>query len=183
MADNDFVLTFRVNAEDLIPEELLKLTREEQVERFSLLMSDIGDAVDINQQIVAPFNLALLAVGTPFAYATVPSGIQEWGGGAFLRSDEDLSNVTEARVAARVTTASNAAGILAIQAAPIGTGTFDYLDGVAGPKVSLVSGGTLLSEWVPVTGDLRGDVELRVVHVGGDSSGSPAITNVSVKFR
>lgn len=182
MADNDFVLTWRVSAEDLIPEELLKLTREEQVERFSTFMADVGDATDLNQQIVSPFALPLLSAGAGVAMATVASGVQEWGAGA-LRIVDSLDSVTECRVSVRCLVQSNAAGVLAIQGAPAGTGAFQYLDNVNGPNVSLVSTGTLLSDWSPLVGNLRGDTELRVVHVGGNSTGSPSISQVSVKFR
>lgn len=181
MAD-DLVFLFRVSPADLIPEELLKLSTEDQIERFALLMSDIQDFADIQAQAAVAGMLTLLAPDTAVVYTNAPAGgAAEWAASSRWRTIVDLSRFTECRLSAYVEVTGAATATLAIEATA--ASSFDFLDGADGPNISLNGTGVKVSDWVPIFSGYRTDVTLRPSHVGGNGAADPAIGLVTVQFR
>lgn len=180
MAEN-LVFDYRVIPADLIPSELLKLSVEDQIERFANFMADLRDFADIQTQAAQTGNFTLLAPDTPAVYANAPAGPAEWAGQAYWRVAADLSRFTECRLSAAVATVGAAGCELAIQAAP--AASFDFLDGADGPKIALDALGLGISDWRPIASGYRTDVVLRIVESAGDGAADPAIGTVMVQCR
>lgn len=171
----------RVSAEDLIPSEMLKLSREDQIERMALLLSDTRDAFDIGEADSESGSVTMMAPNSPIAFNNAPPGPAEWAGQEYWRCAQDLSRFTECQLSCAVTTVGATGSQVAIQAAP--SGTFDFLDGADGPNIALDALGLGISDWRPIFSGFRTEVVLRVVEVAGDSNADPAIALTVVQFR
>lgn len=99
----------------------------------------------------------------------------------------DLTDWTEARILARVTTGSasgNSPRLIFRYHTAFSTTVGDYVDaGTSEIAVSVTSTGMSASSWVTLASGAKADVYISVQEIGGDSSASPVVANVYIEFR
>jgi hypothetical protein len=61
--------------------------------------------------------------------------------------------------------------------------SWNYLDGSAGPSVTVSTTGLKVSGWVSVTAAAKADVFIRAVGIAGDASADPAFANVLLQVK
>lgn len=175
---------WRVTPADLIPTEMLKLTNEEQIERWDTFQTDIGDFFQSLAAFRSPFTVSLIAPSTPAVFTNAPSGgPAEWAGSPAWRAALDLTNLSEARFCAEVMVAGAGTASIAVQFSANSGGSWQALDGGAGPAVNIDTVGLKTSAWQPMSTGAQADVQIRLVHLAGDNVTDPALGLVVVQFR
>jgi hypothetical protein len=117
---------------------------------------------------------------------TPPAALREFDNQARNRASADLTNYTQVRLWTVLLTASSATGELRGQYSVDQGSNWTYLqDGGTGPKVGLSSTASQkLSSWVTIQSAAQvEDVWLRLVHIFGDATASPAYGNISLEVR
>lgn len=99
----------------------------------------------------------------------------------------DLTDWTEARVVARVTTGSaspNSPRLVFRYHTAFSTTVGDFVDaGTSEIAVSVASTGAPASSWITLASGAKADVYISVQEIGGDSTASPVVANVYIEFR
>lgn len=136
----------------------------------------------------APALTRHIAFRAPYSQlaATTPSAFQEFGNTTSGRARADLTGATQARLIVRTNSAPSANTKIRVQYALVsdGSGTFNYLDGDAGPSITIGSQiATAASSWVNITPAAMTDVILRLVTLDGDGSTSANWANMYLEVR
>ena len=98
------------------------------------------------------------------------------------RLKADLTAASQVRLISNVATAG--AGAAAIRAQySTDQSSWNYLDGSAGPSVTVSTTGLRVSGWVSVTAAAKADVFIRAVGIAGDATADPAFANVLLQVK
>lgn len=99
----------------------------------------------------------------------------------------DLTGYTQARLIARINTASASANTPLISAkyhTAFSTTLGDFLSlGMTAITVSLAVAGLIKSSWVDIATAAKADVFLTITQQGGDGSESPSLSHCHIQFR
>jgi hypothetical protein len=120
-----------------------------------------------------PFVLALNAHSTSATFTDMPSALTE-PFSTRLRLPIDLTYVEQVRLTARVMTPGATGAKLRIQYSTDSGVTWNYLDGVSGPSITIDAIGVIASSWVTLASGAKADVWLRLVGLDGDGAADPA---------
>lgn len=116
-------------------------------------------------------------------WASMPAALTEFPTVPRTRTKVDLSNVTQARMTTVCIGAGVAGSELRVQYS-LDQSSWDYLDGVSGPVISLNNTNALVvSAWVNIVAAARADVFLRLVGINGNGSTGPTMNAVGVQFK
>lgn len=122
--------------------------------------------------------------GAAVGAGAVPVGLQEYTSGtAFRRIAADLTGVAKARL----TIGGGVVGVgsdARVQYSADGGTSWDYLDAVGGPTVSLgnIVTSSQTGPWASVVAAARKEVILRLVTINGNGVSSPSFVNVQLEL-
>ena len=119
--------------------------------------------------------------GNP-AWTNQPAGLTELFGTTVGSLKADLTSAAQVRLIASVATAGAAGAAIRAQYST-DQSSWNYLDGAAGPSVSVGTTGLKVSAWVNVTGAAKADVFIRAAGIGGDGAADPALANILLQVR
>lgn len=120
-------------------------------------------------------------------WGNMPAALTEFGAGGAntagaFRTKVDLSAVTAARLVVNVMTAGFSTAEIRAQYSTDQV-TWNYLDHVSAPGVSISSTGAKVSEWVNINAAAKGDVFLRIVGINGNGVADPVFGNIMMQVR
>lgn len=136
-----------------------------------------------------PKSLVFNSPATAVTFTNIAAAITEIPAGAGARNRADLSNTTQIRVVAGVTTASAAGAVLAVQYSLDNGSTWVFSDGGSSytsgvsAAASLAATGTIGGTWRTVPTAMKTDVVLRLVTVNGDGAADPVVGRMDVQVR
>lgn len=119
-----------------------------------------------------PFVLVLNAHSTSAIFSDMPAALTE-PFSTRLRLPIDLTYVDQVRLTVRVMTPGATGAKLRIQYSADQV-TWNYLDGVSGPSVTIDAAIPVTSSWVTLAAGAKADVWLRLVGLDGDGVADPA---------
>lgn len=129
-----------------------------------------------------PSIVTFLGADTVLTWTDMPAALTELFGSTAYRTKADLSNVSQARIVARVESAGAGSAELRVQYST-DQSSWDYLDGASGPGADISGAGTPVSSWVDLAAGAKADVFLRIVGINGDGSEDPEFGVVMVEFK
>jgi hypothetical protein len=120
--------------------------------------------------------------GAEVILTQIPAAVTEYDSGS--RMKVDLSIFTQARVAVRINSCSNAATQLRVQYSSDGEQTWNYLDGATGAALALgTSTGSLAGSWISLAGGAKADVVLRWITAGGNDVTGAKIGSIALQVK
>lgn len=126
-----------------------------------------------------PSSYCFLAPSAPTAWA-VPLLLTEFLTTTVARVKADLTTAGKVRLMGRLVTGGLAGSELRLQYST-DESTWDYLDGVSGPSISLTSAGLITSSWLAPTVSALADVFLRLIGINGNGITAPTFGVVAVE--
>ncbi len=128
-----------------------------------------------------PLNMSFGAV----SWTNMPAALTELNGATRSRVKVDLTAAVNVRLTAAVSVVGAAGAAYRVQYATDGDaqGTWAYLDGNAGPSVTIDALGGRVSPWATLVAGARADVWLRVVGINGDGAADPIVGNVVLAVK
>lgn len=115
-------------------------------------------------------------------WTNMPAALTELRGVTFYRTRYDMTQVTQARIVAFVSTVGSANAQLRVQYSTDAS-TWAYLDGSAGPAVAINAAGTIAGAWVTLAAAARVDAFLRIIGINGDGVADPVFGSIHVWMR
>jgi hypothetical protein len=112
----------------------------------------------------------------------MPVALTEFFGAVVFRTKKDLSTFSLARIVPNITTAGVAGSKLRAQYSTDQI-TWHYMDGSAGPSVTIDATGVRASSWVSLTTNAKADVFLRAVGLDGDGAIDPVFGITAMEFK
>jgi hypothetical protein len=118
-----------------------------------------------------------------------PNALTEIYGNTGHRAPYDLTNFTQARMFANVTTAGASGAKLGVQYSTDNGSTWAYLDQApgsataGGPSVDIGSTGLQVSSYVTLNAGAKASIQLRVIGVSGDGSKNPAFGVIGLQVK
>jgi hypothetical protein len=125
-------------------------------------------------------SLCMMAVPTTWA---VPAALTEFPTGTVTRTKFDLTHADFMRIVANVGTLGSAGTALRAQYSTDNGSTWNYLDGGTGPSALIDTAGQKTSSFVALVAGAQGDVQLRIIGIGGNGATSAVINKVYLEIR
>ena len=111
-----------------------------------------------------------------------PLAVTEFQNATIYRSKFDLTNVTQARVVVNYVGGGAASAKIRAQFST-DQSSWTYLDGAAGPSVTLSAAGLNVSPWINIQSGAKSDVFLRIVGLDGNGAADPAFSRIDIQVK
>jgi hypothetical protein len=119
--------------------------------------------------------------GSP-TWTNQPAALTELFGTTASRVKADLTAAAQVRLLCNVVQAGAATAAIRVQYS-IDQSSWNYLDGTAGPSVSVSTTGLKVSPWVGPAAAAKADVFIRAVGINGDGTADPSLGNILLQVK
>ena len=119
--------------------------------------------------------------GSP-SWTNQPAALTELFGTTAARLKADLTAATQVRLLSNVVQAGAATAAIRLQYST-DQSSWNYLDGAAGPSVSISTTGLKVSSWISPAAGANADVFIRPVGINGDATADPSLSSILLQVR
>jgi parallel beta-helix repeat protein len=115
-------------------------------------------------------------------WSSMPAALTELLGNTRQRVKVDLTNATQMRLLANISTAGAAGSELRVQYST-DQSSWNYVDAATGPSVAIDSTGLQVSSFITIDAGAKSDVFLRIIGINGNGSTSPILGTIYVQAK
>lgn len=128
-------------------------------------------------------NISLMAGDNAQPWTSMPLALTEFDGAVRNRMMATLTDAISARIGVCMTASGSTNAEIRAQYSVNQGAAWSYLDGSAGPTVSIHTSNFTVGSWVSLAAGAQADVWLRPVGIGGDGVVTPSFGNITLEVE